>query len=54
MKKKGTDVLCSGNEAPFYMIGYFVLSGVLLRAFSPPFGRCKLSFFSNSADKNEI
>ncbi|KAI8889644.1 hypothetical protein K501DRAFT_170432 [Backusella circina FSU 941] len=28
-----------GNEAPFYMIGYFVLSGVLLRAFSPPFGR---------------
>ncbi|KAI9282369.1 ABC transporter transmembrane region 2-domain-containing protein [Sporodiniella umbellata] len=28
-----------GNEAPFFMIGYFVLSGVLLRAFSPPFGR---------------
>ncbi|CAO3703667.1 unnamed protein product [Rhizopus stolonifer] len=28
-----------GNEAPFFMIGYFVISGVLLRAFSPPFGR---------------
>ncbi|KAI8339122.1 ABC transporter transmembrane region 2-domain-containing protein [Chlamydoabsidia padenii] len=28
-----------GNEAPFYMIAYFVISGVLLRAFSPPFGR---------------
>ncbi|KAI9323415.1 ABC transporter transmembrane region 2-domain-containing protein [Dichotomocladium elegans] len=28
-----------GNEAPFFMIGYFVLSGVILRAFSPPFGR---------------
>ncbi|KAI8074343.1 ABC transporter transmembrane region 2-domain-containing protein [Gilbertella persicaria] len=28
-----------GNEAPFFMIAYFVLSGVLLRAFSPPFGR---------------
>lgn len=24
------------------MIGYFVLSGVILRAFSPPFGRCKV------------
>ena len=31
----------SGNEAPFFMIAYFVMSGVLLRAFSPPFGRCK-------------
>ncbi|KAI8140124.1 ABC transporter transmembrane region 2-domain-containing protein [Fennellomyces sp. T-0311] len=28
-----------GNEAPFFMISYFVLSGVILRAFSPPFGR---------------
>ncbi|KAI8095150.1 ABC transporter transmembrane region 2-domain-containing protein [Thamnidium elegans] len=28
-----------GNEAPFFMIAYFVMSGVLLRAFSPPFGR---------------
>ncbi|KAJ8655874.1 hypothetical protein O0I10_008538 [Lichtheimia ornata] len=28
-----------GSEAPFFMIGYFVLSGVVLRAFSPPFGR---------------
>ncbi|KAI8382979.1 ABC transporter transmembrane region 2-domain-containing protein [Blakeslea trispora] len=28
-----------GNEAPFFMIAYFVLSGVLLRTFSPPFGR---------------
>ncbi|KAI7903409.1 ABC transporter transmembrane region 2-domain-containing protein [Cokeromyces recurvatus] len=28
-----------GNEAPFFMIAYFILSGVLLRAFSPPFGR---------------
>ncbi|KAI9499108.1 ABC transporter transmembrane region 2-domain-containing protein [Zychaea mexicana] len=28
-----------GNEAPFAMISYFVLSGVILRAFSPPFGR---------------
>lgn len=32
----------SGSEAPFFMIGYFVLSGVVLRAFSPPFGRCML------------
>ncbi|KAI8883643.1 hypothetical protein K501DRAFT_313954 [Backusella circina FSU 941] len=28
-----------GNEAPFYMISYFVFSGVLLRFFSPPFGK---------------
>ncbi|KAI9304505.1 ABC transporter transmembrane region 2-domain-containing protein [Cunninghamella echinulata] len=28
-----------GNEAPFFMIAYFVMSGVLLRAFSPPFGK---------------
>ncbi|KAG0173816.1 ATP-binding cassette sub- D member 3 [Apophysomyces sp. BC1034] len=28
-----------GNEAPFFMIAYFVVSGVILRAFSPPFGR---------------
>ncbi|KAI8336528.1 ABC transporter transmembrane region 2-domain-containing protein [Chlamydoabsidia padenii] len=28
-----------GNEAPFHMIAYFIMSGVLLRAFSPPFGR---------------
>ncbi|KAI7859139.1 ABC transporter transmembrane region 2-domain-containing protein [Circinella umbellata] len=28
-----------GNEAPFAMISYFVLSGVILRSFSPPFGR---------------
>ncbi|KAI8064461.1 ABC transporter transmembrane region 2-domain-containing protein [Gongronella butleri] len=28
-----------GNEAPFFMIGYFMLSGVLLRSFSPPFAR---------------
>ncbi|ORY95546.1 ABC transporter transmembrane region 2-domain-containing protein [Syncephalastrum racemosum] len=28
-----------GNEAPFFMIAYFVLSGVILRSFSPPFGR---------------
>ncbi|ORX48562.1 hypothetical protein DM01DRAFT_1368173 [Hesseltinella vesiculosa] len=28
-----------GNEAPFFMIGYFFLSGVLLRSFSPPFAR---------------
>ncbi|KAL1934379.1 hypothetical protein VTP01DRAFT_6561 [Rhizomucor pusillus] len=28
-----------GNEAPFFMIAYFILSGVILRAFSPPFGR---------------
>lgn len=34
-------VFDSGNEAPFFMIAYFVMSGVLLRAFSPPFGRCK-------------
>jgi ATP-binding cassette subfamily D (ALD) protein 3 len=26
------------------MIAYFVMSGVLLRAFSPPFGRCKYTF----------
>ncbi|KAI8358331.1 ABC transporter transmembrane region 2-domain-containing protein [Mortierella sp. GBAus27b] len=28
-----------GGEAPFYMIGYFFLSGVALRALSPPFGK---------------
>ncbi|KAF9951417.1 ATP-binding cassette sub- D member 3 [Mortierella alpina] len=28
-----------GGEAPFYMIGYFFLSGVVLRALSPPFGK---------------
>ncbi|CEG69517.1 Putative ATP-binding cassette, subfamily D (ALD), member 3 [Rhizopus microsporus] len=28
-----------GNEAPFFMIAYFIASGVLLRTFSPPFGR---------------
>ncbi|KAL0074433.1 ABC transporter transmembrane region 2-domain-containing protein [Phycomyces blakesleeanus] len=28
-----------GNEAPFFMISYFIMSGVILRAFSPPFGR---------------
>ncbi|KAI8085114.1 ABC transporter transmembrane region 2-domain-containing protein [Halteromyces radiatus] len=28
-----------GNESPIYIIAYFVLSGVLLRTFSPPFGR---------------
>ncbi|KAG0287033.1 ATP-binding cassette sub- D member 3 [Linnemannia gamsii] len=28
-----------GGEAPFYMIGYFFLSGVILRALSPPFGK---------------
>ncbi|KAF9583853.1 ATP-binding cassette sub- D member 3 [Lunasporangiospora selenospora] len=28
-----------GGEAPFYMIGYFFLSGIVLRAFSPPFGK---------------
>lgn len=32
--------LFSGGEAPFYMIGYFFLSGVILRALSPPFGKC--------------
>lgn len=31
----------SGGEAPFYMIGYFFLSGLALRAVSPPFGKCK-------------
>ncbi|ORZ24067.1 ABC transporter type 1, transmembrane domain-containing protein [Absidia repens] len=28
-----------GNEAPFYMIAYFIVSGILLCTFSPPFGR---------------
>ncbi|KAJ1505063.1 ATP-binding cassette sub- D member 3, partial [Coelomomyces lativittatus] len=28
-----------GKKAPFYMIGYFVFSGYLLRALSPPFGK---------------
>ncbi|KAK3806456.1 MAG: ABC transporter transmembrane region 2-domain-containing protein [Benniella sp.] len=28
-----------GGEAPFYMIGYFFLSGIALRALSPPFGK---------------
>ncbi|KAL7749365.1 hypothetical protein RI367_005236 [Sorochytrium milnesiophthora] len=28
-----------GKEAPFYMIGYFMFSGVVLRGLSPPFGR---------------
>ncbi|KAG0329348.1 ATP-binding cassette sub- D member 3 [Dissophora globulifera] len=28
-----------GGGAPFYMIGYFFLSGVVLRALSPPFGK---------------
>ncbi|KAG0232091.1 ATP-binding cassette sub- D member 3 [Actinomortierella wolfii] len=28
-----------GREAPFYMIGYFFLSGMALRAISPPFGK---------------
>ncbi|KAF9113859.1 ATP-binding cassette sub- D member 3 [Mortierella sp. AM989] len=28
-----------GGEAPFYMIGYFFLSGLALRALSPPFGK---------------
>ncbi|KAF8933649.1 ATP-binding cassette sub- D member 3 [Podila verticillata] len=28
-----------GGEAPFYMIGYFFLSGLALRAVSPPFGK---------------
>ncbi|TPX33695.1 hypothetical protein SmJEL517_g03466 [Synchytrium microbalum] len=28
-----------GPEAPFVMIGYFIGTAVLLRAFSPPFGR---------------
>ncbi|KAI8596668.1 ABC transporter transmembrane region 2-domain-containing protein [Dissophora ornata] len=28
-----------GGEAPFYMIGYFLLSGFVLRAASPPFGK---------------
>jgi ATP-binding cassette subfamily D (ALD) protein 3 len=28
-----------GVGAPFYMVGYFVLSGSILRAISPPFGK---------------
>ncbi|RIA80538.1 ABC transporter transmembrane region 2-domain-containing protein [Glomus cerebriforme] len=28
-----------GREAPFYMIAYFFVSGALLRAISPPFGK---------------
>ncbi|GJJ77854.1 ATP-binding cassette, subfamily D (ALD), member 3 [Entomortierella parvispora] len=28
-----------GTEAPFYMIGYFFMSGIALRAISPPFGK---------------
>ncbi|CAO3669090.1 unnamed protein product [Umbelopsis vinacea] len=28
-----------GGEAPVFMIAYFVMSGIILRAFSPPFGK---------------
>ncbi|KAG2173801.1 hypothetical protein INT43_005221 [Umbelopsis isabellina] len=28
-----------GGEAPVFMIAYFVMSGIVLRAFSPPFGK---------------
>ncbi|CAG8595291.1 470_t:CDS:10 [Diversispora eburnea] len=28
-----------GQEAPIYIIGYFMASGAILRAFSPPFGK---------------
>ncbi|CAG8453533.1 2698_t:CDS:10 [Acaulospora morrowiae] len=28
-----------GREAPIYIIGYFMASGAILRAFSPPFGK---------------
>ncbi|RHZ61634.1 hypothetical protein Glove_346g28 [Diversispora epigaea] len=28
-----------GQEAPIYIIGYFMTSGAILRAFSPPFGK---------------
>jgi hypothetical protein len=31
----------SGGEAPVFMIAYFVMSGIILRAFSPPFGKCE-------------
>ncbi|KAJ2956752.1 hypothetical protein NQZ79_g7414 [Umbelopsis isabellina] len=30
-----------GGEAPVFMIAYFVMSGIVLRAFSPPFGKCE-------------
>lgn len=34
-----------GNEAPFFMLLYFFISGIFLRYLSPPFGRCKSLIF---------